>query len=439
MKLVSLFVFIICFSKSIFAITSHGRVTFGGLLSKEDHPPEVQGTTANNFSTLSTRLYYQASKWTKHQLVLTTDLRDKHDFFNKLDTELQQLSAKNDFQLRTLSIRNHTRKGIHWQAGRFHLLEAGSTFTDGFEAGYKTSSGYKASFFAGLNPKTADKSYLDFSSKKNIYGAYLYYEPQSSSWSKVFQTSSAYVTETFDGDVDRTYLYNQTRYQWRRDRHFFGQFYYDFVPTAKIQNAYLSYHDKFSKLWRGSAAYKIYDVIEYRRNADIRETLEPSPYKEFQLQAKYRANRKAQLSLEARSGTRATDNKKRTTLFFKARFPRIISKRFDASAGLKSAQNFTKNGTYLYSAFGYYSGTMELDINLDIGQETQTDGSKLNPVIIEVTASKQYSKKLFGALSLQSAKDEKVNISTAFFKFSYRFGTKSISPMRDGAAPRGRL
>ena len=88
---------------------------------------------------------------------------------------------------------------------------------------------------------------------------------------------------------------------------------------------------------------------------------------------------------------------------------------------------------------GYFSYKKEYSLDAEWASEKQTDGSTLNPLILEANMGYHLAKHQFFALSLQSASDEKVNILGVYFKYSYRFGNKELAPIRDGASPRGRL
>lgn len=424
-----------------YALEYIGRASLGGFISHEQHEPEPQGQDSNDFATTSARLFYRAQGFGgDDDLVFTTDLRDKNDFFNKLDKEKKELTNENTMQLRQASVRKDEREhGLIWEVGRYAITNAGSAFNDGATLGWKFSSPISTELFGGLNPKRYDTSYLEYNSDATIYGIVFSYMPSSEKWTMRKELNMAYVTQNYLGETDRQYLYQQSVYQWNTRSFLSSLFYLDFVPRTYVQNAQLLYYQGWSRPFSTQLGIHAFDVIEYRRRQDLRETLTASPYQEASLKSIYATNATSQWSLTTRYGRREIDDLERIHFVLENTRPRYFSKNIDFAARIAQKKEFTKNGTFAGVSLGHYTDKTEYEIILDAGTEKQTDDTTLHPVIVELNNGFQISRRFFGGAGLQYQKDEKVEIYSAYFKVSYRFGNKETPPIRDGAPPRGRM
>jgi len=418
----------------------HGRITLGSFASKETFTDNIDQTERNDFATTSTRMFLDVSEMGKSNYQLVMDLRDKHDFFDKLDREKKELQDSNTFQVRQLYV--HQPKlfeKMFYRLGRFAVSKAGAIFTDGLEVGFQPSSSWDLALFGGLNPKRPDQTYLQSNPDSSVYGLYLNYQPEGRSWQRFFYVTTAYVTQTFKSEVDRQYLYQNLVYQWSSQNRIYTLLYLDFVPRTYVQIGHASLQKTLGKNIDANFRISTFDVIEYKRRQDLRETLEPSPYKENRLSMRLKLRPTLQLKASYRQGERAADNLQRRVSTVGLHMPRLFSKRIDGSISAGSRYDFTKEGQFSRADIGYFSSKWELSFDIESATESLQDGTKLRPLIIGLNISRQISQKLFAAFSYQNAKDETVNITSMFFKVAYRFGNKEISPLRDGASPRGRL
>jgi hypothetical protein len=110
------------------------RFSLGGFVSRErfaENPDE-----SNDFATVSGRAYVLVQDWGKDRWEFASDVRDKNDFFDKLDAERLKLTNRNQLQLRQFSFRrpNYTGRWLP-QIGRFAVPESGSVFVDGAQLG----------------------------------------------------------------------------------------------------------------------------------------------------------------------------------------------------------------------------------------------------------------------------------------------------------------
>ena len=92
-------------TSKVFSESWSGRVVLGGYASTERFADtSATGSSKNDFQTLSGRFYLKGENLGPGQFESITDLRDKHDFFDKLNKEKLALDARNQFQVRQLSV-----------------------------------------------------------------------------------------------------------------------------------------------------------------------------------------------------------------------------------------------------------------------------------------------------------------------------------------------
>ncbi|MEK6579848.1 MAG: hypothetical protein AABZ55_11530, partial [Bdellovibrionota bacterium] len=298
-------------ARSAYAVDYHGRLMTGAFASSEKFAEQSNNGLDNDFATFSTRIYLEMSNSAKkasRPWEFVTDVRDKHDFFDKLDRELQTLSATNTFQLRQLAFRLPERtRGIFSTVGRFPVADAGAVYTDGVEVGYRVNPDWCAAVFGGLNPKREDQSYVTFNSNSQTLGTYLLYQPNFRSWNSAFYATNAAVTEINSGQMDRLYWYENVVFQPNSANRFMALSYLDFIPTLRFQNANFSYSRDVNNRLSTRAGISIIDVIEYTRRQGIRERLSGSPYREGSLSFLYRLGEVSSLDLTTQHWVRLSD------------------------------------------------------------------------------------------------------------------------------------
>ncbi|MEQ1665914.1 MAG: hypothetical protein ABL927_11115, partial [Bdellovibrionales bacterium] len=399
-----------------------------------------QSGYTNNFATASMRYFYQAENFKRPDWKFTADLRDKNDFFSKVDREQLSLTNSNTLQARQVSFRYDNEKhGNVYEAGRYAIPDAGNVYNDGATLGWRQNSTWSGELFAGYNPKEINESYLEFNTDATQYGALLRYLPKSETWTKRILVNTAVVEKRNYEETDRRYIYNQSVYQWAQDSLVASMLYLDFIPRTYVQTALVNYNQAWGNFIQTEMTLSAIDVIEYRRIQSVRETLSPSPYKELSVRTIYTKNLPQRWSGTVLYGHRELDEKDRIALIGDLQMPRFLSKNMDFLLRVTTKREFTKLGNYLTAGWGYYGRKYELDVQTTLGSEDQTSGNTLHPVIIDSNVGTQISKKFFGAGGLQYSHDENAQIISMFFKVTYRFGTKDLPPLRDGAPPRGRL
>jgi hypothetical protein len=422
------------------AIMYFGRATTGGFVSSERHQAMSDGSTHNDVATFSSRLYFHATGIGQNSLEFVSDFRDKHDFFDKLDQERQALTDSNTLQVRQLFVRYPNRGGfIYTTLGRFAIPEAGSAYTDGAEVGLNLSEGLRYAGFAGANPHRDDRSYLEFDAKANIAGAYLSYQPKSRGWTNAFHTSTAFVNQSYSGQTDRRYLYQDLFYQWTTSSRLFYLLYLDFVPRTNLQTANVTYQQEIGAKTEVEASGLAVDVIEYRRRQSLREHLDPSPYHEARAKIRYHVNSNVLALASARSGRREVDGLSLNEETLGLSLPRLFSSKVDLSVEAGSRDQFVHHEPFCRLDLGYFSRIWELGFNAEYAAETYKDGTHLNPLTLELNSAHFLTQELILSLTGQYAKDQQVSIISFFVRLSYRFGNRELPPLRDGAPPNGRL
>lgn len=433
---------IVSMTSKVFPQTWGGRFTLGGYTSTERFTDTgSSGSTSNDFQTLSARFYLKGENLGTGDWETVLDLRDKHDFFDKLDREKLSLESRNEFQLRQLSLRySNPKKFWGFQLGRFSISEAGSIYVDGIQIENHWTAFLTSSFFGGLHPQKRAHSYLSFDPKAEIYGTSLTYFDRRGGWNKNFYITHGVVSEIYDGHTDRNFIFQNLIYQWNEESRFITLIYYDLVPRGYVQNGILSWQQGWSKYFISDLSHNSVDVIEYSRRQGVLEKLPSSPYAESSLRLTYRMNSKQdRLYIYATDGIRTIDNLNRESLELGFIKSRIWGPNWDFYIAGGTRKNFTSKDTLAKLGLGYFSRRWEFNLDFESQIQDNDNGTKTHPLIIDTTLSYLLSRKTFLAFSAQSASDESVKILSGFFKLGYRFGKREIPPLRDGAPPRGML
>ena len=181
------------------------------------------------------------------------------------------------------------------------------------------------------------------------------------------------------------------------------------------------------------------DAIEYSRRRGVREILNPSVYKEGSLRVRYRQSEKLFWELSSLYGKRDADSLSRAEYTLGVTLPTVINNHFDIYGLLGSRRNFTSNDLLARAGLGWFSRQWELTWDEEYMVENQDGGSIYHPLTTELSIARTFADSLFATISVQDVRDERVQILAAYFRLTYRFGNKEISPIRDGAPPRGRL
>lgn len=419
----------------------HGRVEAGALASTERFTTISSGSDKNDTLVSSGRFYLGVSEIGEARWEFKMDVRDKYDFFDKLNREQLQLDAKNSFQVREMHVRQpvHTASGWGYSLGRFSVTEAG-TFTDGALIKRKFASRWNLAAFGGLNPKVPGETYLELNSDTSLYGGYVSFQRQGTSWEKNFYATHAYVNQTENSLVDRRYLFHNMSYQWAQNSRLITFLYLDFVPRTYVQQGSLFWQQELTQRLYTKMSLLGVDVVEYAHLQNVRERLAASPYKQGSLRFDIRASPLTTIEFGTLVGKRESDHLSKTDSSVSIASQRTFGPKWETRATVGYRDNFASKDQYARVGLGYFSRHWESDLSVEGGVEKyDLDGDVRHPLITELAFSRFFSETLFATLSLQRAADEQVTIMTSFFKLGYRFGNREIPPLRDGAPARGSL
>jgi hypothetical protein len=415
-----------------------GRFTFGAYYAQEkfSEADPFLGDR-NDVQTASGRAYLRVSQIANADDSFVVDLRDKHDFFDKVEKEQLQLTDSNEFQVRQLSY-GTDQKGIGYRVGRFPIYDAGAANVDGASVNYRTDN-WNAFFFGGLNPLEYGKAYLQFRPKAQIYGGGVTFVPSDLGARRGITSSTAIVQEVFSGDVDRRYIYQQFDIPLGQGQRLVSNLYLDTVPKTQLQNGIIFLDSLWARNWKTQLSYLTLDTVQYVRRQDVREQLDPSAYNEVRFSTKYLSELGNDWNFDVLNGSRAYDGKSRTFAELRTRLAQIGERRnWDFSMGLRAGKNFESQDTSGLVGLGFYSRFWELTAEQSYGIE-QFSTATYHPMITNLSVGRFFSRAFLSSFSFERIADERVEILAIFMRLTYRYGSKALAPIRDGSPPRGSL
>ncbi len=429
-------------SSPVSAMIETGRVSFGGYTAHENILTASGGTNSNDFQTLSSRFYLKLEKLGDFDLV--TDLRDTHDFFDKLDAQNLALTGANSFQIFEASVRYpNVENSFYATVGRFSIPEAGAVFVDGSDLGMRLSSDTRVGIFAGHNPRRPQDTYMRGDNPDAIYGTYLGYRsslevpsPGELPSGKFFNGSFAFVTNSMNGFTDRQYLYSNNIYQYRFDGRVISNLYLDMVPNAYLQNGDVLWQQAFNHDWDAALQVSSIDTITYSEIRNVLETLPSSSYQEISSRTRYTASENSQYLGELRWGERNIDGKVREEVKLGYHLAGWIAREFDFTASGGFLSEFITQGPELSLELNYFSRFWEFGARLDAAIEARMDGDPNNPGVLhplttEIHVAQSFQNAVFSSVAFQFAQNETVTVFAGFFKVTYRFGPSDLASIRD--------
>lgn len=435
-----LFIYLLITPSTAFAYSYYSRFTFGSFISREHFVQSLDGQNNNDFATLSARLFFHAQDIGDQKFELNVDVRDKHDFFEKLDRQLLLLGPENTLQVRRLSLKLPNESGRFFtEVGRFPVPQAGGIHLDGGLAGWRWSPELYTGLFGGLNPKTTEQEYLTFNSQANTIGLFTTYQPPSLNWNRHLYWSATMASENHSGHLDRVFLYQNLLYQWSIPNQILALITVDFVPRTYIQNGILSWNQQWSEPWSSEISMSTIDVIQYSRNQDLLEVLDPSPYHEVKAKFNLKLNSKLHLRSRISHGIRENDSLKRTEFTFGPLWPQWLDKHATGQILLGFRKNFSSEDQLIRGSIGYFSKLWEVDFSGEYGLRSEISGTLYHTTSLELGVTRQFSKQFMGTVFIQKASDERVDIYSLSLKIGYRFSNAPIPPLREGNPPRGKL
>ncbi|MBT7608454.1 MAG: hypothetical protein HN576_01780 [Bacteriovoracaceae bacterium] len=438
LKIFFIFISFYC-SQIALAAKYHGRFTAGSFIAKENFTTQTAGINSNDFNILSSRLYLHLSDLGSEKYIFVSDIRDKHDFFNKLDKEQLELTSKNQLQVRKFYIqKGGTRDKQRYKLGRFAVTQAGSIYLDGAQADIQLFDHINFALFAGLNPKKELESHLEFETKAINKGVSSVYFKRIKKKGSYYFLANAIIEQTYDGEVDRRFLFHNSIIQSDHYHRFTSLLYFDFAPSMKIQNLWLNYWHNMKNNFSYSLSANRVDVIEYIRRSGIRETLPGSIYDHVKIKVKHRKRRGLTTHYLLSHGHRQSDGLTKSVAQIGWNFNRFLKKKMNSYIQLGYRKNFTSNDIFTKLGVSYFSKDWEYSIDQQFILEDRSGVSRI-PTITELICAHNYSREVFTSLSVQYARDGEVKIFSTFIKLSYRFGSTAIAPIRGFAPNQGNL
>lgn len=426
-------------AQPIHAYDVTGRLTLGAYVGRERLTESSQGDFSNDVATASGRFFVRYTDVTSNRFELISDIRDKFDFFGLVDREKLQLKDTNTLQVRQLSA-GYPGATFFSVLGRFPIPEAGAVFTDGGLQGVRLSSTLNWAAFGGLNPKRPEQTYLQWNSDSQVYGSYLTYTPQSQGWGKAFHINVAGVSNVVQGQTDRTYLYQNTLFQWYPRSRVNLFTYLDFLPSTYLQNGTLNFQQSIGNDWIAALNLFSIDVIQYLRIRNVRSQLASSPYKEGEVRLRYLASPKLAFEGGYLQGRRDADGLSKKESSIGTNWLGAFSRHWDLKLVGGYRDNFLSKDTFGTLSLGYFSTYWEVGLEEEYAiEDYQAPNLTYHPLTSELNITRNVDNSLFATFSAQDVRDERVQITSFFVKLTYRFGSKEIPPVRDGAPPRGRL
>ncbi len=422
----------------------YGRFISGGFFSKEIFRA-TQVDRYNDLAILSERLYVNFDKILgSSNGEFTVDLRDKNNFFDKLDSERTKLIAKNRIQLHEFNFhKDSVGEGTSFSLGRFPISEAGAIYVDGVDFGFRKNifgMATKFSLFYGLNPQLIEDSQITINKDLKAYGGYFILEYKGKDWDNYLYSTSSIVRQVYKTEIDRAYFFNNTNIQTVNGQNFSSIFYLDLVPKIYIQNFWTTYLVTLDNKYKLRTSLSTIDSIHYSRVQDVREVLPSSRYHQTSMAIRS-PSEYTQTSYETKLtlGLREVDKKNLAELKFGAFFPKVIKDEISGNLNTGLKKNFTTNDFLVGMGLLHSNKFREIALSQDIQLEKKLN-EKLNTVYItEGSYTKFFDRSLFGVLSAQNTWDNNVSIFSIFLKISYRFGEGGQAPIRDGSPPMGQL
>lgn len=421
----------------------YGRFVSGVFISKEIfRNSEVD--RYNDAAILSERLYVNFDKILGSDNEFIVDLRDKNNFFDKLNNERTKLIAKNKIQLHQFDIhKSLAGDGLDYSFGRFPISEAGALYLDGLDLGVKKSLfGFstKFSLFYGLNPQIIEDPQIKIDKNLKAYGGYFTLEKNGKNENDYFLSTSSFVRQVYKSDLDRFYFFNNTFLQSVSGDNFSSILYLDLLPKTYIQNLWTTYVLSFQNKFKLRTSLSTIDSLHYSRIQDVRETLPSSRYNQasFSLRSPTSYNNNT-YETKLILGMREIDKKKLAEFKFGVFFPRVINDEMSGTLNAGVRKNFVSNDLLLGLGLLHSNKFREISFSQDIQAEKRINQKINYAYITEGSYTKFFYRSLFGVFSLQNTWDNNVSIFSFFLKLSYRFGEAGQAPIRDGSPPMGQL
>lgn len=438
----------------------HGRLNLGVFASKEKFAQESGGSSSNDSLLYSARFFLNVSDISSAGLESVVDIRDKYDVFGHLNEKDYTLEPQNEYQARQLAIKYPNSEGsVYATAGRFPAMDAGVNYIDGGELGFRIGENLRLGGFGGYDPAAANAYGLTFSRENKIAGAYGVLQSSGFKLTKNFYSATALISQensigaqesaeisggtatpatapTTEKTQTIQYFYNNTAFQFLGINYLSFVLYYDVKPEKLLRHIWLS--DQ-SELFSWLTLLLSYTKVDYKDPQIAFSTLsqEHSKVEDYSGRLKFKISRNYAVHLRGMQGKRFLDDKKKSDYALGLTSQAFLSHLVGLNVYAGNRQHYTYKEQYLFYELGYFSKSWEIMFNQECANKTWESGQSSKPVLSELGFSSFWSKTLFSTLAIQHQKDVEVSILSALLRIGYRFGTREIPPIRDGAPPMG--
>ena len=421
----------------------HGSLLSGGYLAREDISGESDLISDNDRAVFSSRAFLDVTRIASRQYQFTADLRDKHDFFDKIDTQRLQLSGKNTPRLRQLVLRDPgISQSLYWSAGRFLPAENNVIYNDGLEGGIRLSANHKVGVFAGYRPKINEERAANLGSNAYQTGIYHVYQNDASSWDegKYLSNMLVYAPQYFDDQPTPTMAFiNQGFLHLGADNRLLTYLNIQGTPDVRVEDAKLEFDKRFNpKLSTRFIASRI-DLIEYRNQRDILERLPPSAYSQAKIAGQYRLNEIIRLDGNLLAGQREGDRLRKYEVSGGANFTKLAAGHIAIGAHMGARRGFISRDLFAASTISWFTDKWLIDGALRVTRQQRDSGVIRNQYIIGSNLGLYATRSLLATAGAELAKDENITIVSGLLTIGYRFGSRELTPLRDVAPPNTRF
>lgn len=426
----------------ILAYEYQGYLLGGGYIAREQFLTETAGVTSNDRAVASSRLTLDVTKISSHQYQCFVDLRDQHDFFDKVDVERLELQGRNSLRLRQLNIRDPGLSHQYfWTIGRFLPGANNVIFNDGIEFGMRLNTNHRLGVFAGYRPRITDEPVADLGSDLYQAGTYHIYELEGQSWDEgkyvanflisgpQFATDQGTITNTW---INQSLLHFGPSHRASSYLNILGQ------DSPQLEEGRLEWDERFNTKLSARVSASHLDLRAYSHQRDILEPLPASPYSQAKGLFQYRISDRARIEGTVTLGRRTIDNLDKQELTLGGAVTRFASEHAQISGYIGSRRGYISRDLFVNSVFNYFAARWMSDVSLRLTHQSRFNGIVLNQVVINSNVGVYLSKQILLTAGGEIAADENNRIASGLLTIGYRFGTREFTPLRDVAPPNAR-
>ncbi len=424
------------------AFDYHGYLLGGGYVVREEFIAEESGVKNNDRALASTRFTLDLTKITSQQYQAFIDVRDSHDFFDKVDSERLELSGRNSLRIRQLYFRDpgHSHR-YFWSIGRFLPGSNNVLFNDGAEIGIRLNSSHRIGTFAGYKPRVNDEPVADIGTDLYQAGAFHIYESEGQSWDDgkyianflisgpQYPNNSAIITNTW---INQSLLHFGPSHRASSYLNVTGQ------SSPQLEDGRLEWDERFNSKLSARLGVSHLDLRAYRHQQDILEPLVASPYSQGRGLVQYRIDERFRLESTLILGQRSIDNLQKQELTVGGTITRFAAQHAQASAFVGIRKGFISRDFFIATSGNYFADTWMGDLSVRYTRQGRYSGIELNQIVVNSNLGIYLSKQILATAGGEFAADENNRIASGLITIGYRFGTRELTPLRDVAPPNAR-